>query len=37
MEDDFSEKIDVLFQGVYSRLDGIAELLQRFIEEQRET
>lgn len=36
-EDDFGEKIGVLFQGMYSRLDGIAELLKTFIEEQRET
>jgi len=39
-EDDFSEKIGVLFQvfqGLYSRLDGIAELLKTFIEQQRET
>ncbi|KAK2548176.1 hypothetical protein P5673_031705 [Acropora cervicornis] len=36
-EDDFSEKIGMLFQGLYSRLDGIAELLKTFIEEQRET
>ena len=37
IEDDFSEKIGRLFQGLDSRLDETAELLQTFTDEQRET
>ena len=37
IEDDFSEMIGRLFQGLDSRLDETAELLQTFTDEQRET